>query len=179
MLLGGKLATVRSPSHPATQPPNRPPVQLGPIPPARPGASYTGPHTPYTRPYFSPHTSPHTSLHKSLPKSLHKSLHTPDRGQLPPCIRGKWRLVHMAIGWVGGGGIAGHGDYTQPVRVDPFWCNSTNRQNSLIQQSCHNFWSNDVILMSLKIVNDLNQCDIVYFMNGSIISNYFSWSSWI
>ena len=33
----------------------------------------------------------------------------------------------------------------EDCRADPSWCNSACRQNPLIQQNCHNFWTNTVI----------------------------------
>ena len=48
-------------------------------------------------------------------------------------------------------------------------CNSSNRQNSPIQQNCCSFWANDVVCISFEIYNALSLCDIVYFMTGSTI----------
>ena len=51
--------------------------------------------------------------------------------------------------------------------ADPFRCNSTNRQNPLLQQNQQYFWTNDAILISFNSCNVLNLHDIVCIISGS------------
>ena len=46
--------------------------------------------------------------------------------------------------------------------ADPSLGNSTSRQNPPIDQNCPNFWTHDAILISFKIENSINICNIAY-----------------
>ena len=62
------------------------------------------------------------------------------------------------------------GDY---MRADPSQCDNTVRQDLIIHQNCHKYWSNDAIFMFFEILKVLNLFNITYFMAGSTISNNF------
>ena len=58
------------------------------------------------------------------------------------------------------------------LRTDSSQCNSTNRQNPLIQQNHRNLWISNAFCMSFRILNLLRNCNLIYFMTESPIFNH-------
>ena len=55
----------------------------------------------------------------------------------------------------------------QAAVADPSQCNSTNRQNPLIQQNFHNFGTSNAIWMPFKIYNLLKHSNIISWLKAS------------